>query len=211
MRYQICVSGAAAGETVGGAHELAYALGADIAKAGKTLLTGATVGLPHYAAMGFKSVKNAKGSSVGFSPASSFREHVATYRLPTEEFDYINFTGMEYVGRDVHLVRSADAVITVGGRMGSLHELATALESRKVCGILVGSGGLADYAKTLLANVEAPGGKDVIFDSDSTRLVAKVIEALDAKYADFRMLENTRDSLLVDDSAHVLKSSNRRG
>ena len=138
MKYQICVSGAASGETVGGAHDQAYALGANIAKSGKTLLTGATIGLPHYAAMGFKSVKNHKGSSIGFSPASSFREHVATYRLPTREFDYINFTGMEYVGRDIHLVRSADAVITVVGRMGSLHELATALESRKVCGVLLG-------------------------------------------------------------------------
>lgn len=185
MRYQICVSGAAAGETVISAHEQAYALGVEIAKAGKTLLTGATVGLPHSAAQGFVSVKNSKGSSVGFSPASSFREHVATYRLPTAEFDYINFTGMEYVGRDVHLVRSADAVITVGGRMGSLHELATALESRKVCGVLLGSGGLADYAATLLKHVEAPGGKDVIFDTDPKRLVAKVVAELDKKYQDF--------------------------
>jgi uncharacterized protein (TIGR00725 family) len=185
MKYQICVSGAASGETVTKAHDQAYALGVEIARAGKTLLTGATVGLPHYAAMGFKSVKNPKGVSIGFSPASSFREHVATYRLPTIEFDYINFTGMEYVGRDVHLVRSADAVITVGGRMGSLHELATALESRKVCGVLLGSGGLADYTSTLLQYIEAPGSKDVIFDADPKRLIKKVIDALDAKYQDF--------------------------
>lgn len=92
---------------------------------------------------------------------------------------------MEYVGRDVHLVRSSDAVITVGGRMGSLHELSTALESRKVCGVLLGSGGLADYAPTLLEHIEAPGGKDVIFDTDPVALVTKVIAALDKKYADF--------------------------
>ena len=85
----------------------------------------------------------------------------------------------------MYLVRSADAVITIGGRMGSLHEFSTALESRKVCGILVGSGGLADYAAQLLKNVEAPGAKDVIYDSDPKRLVARVVEALDKKYADF--------------------------
>lgn len=207
MRYQICVSGAAAGETVTGSHELAYQVGAQIAKAGKTLLTGATVGLPHYSAMGFMSVKDRKGSSIGFSPASSYREHVATYRLPTKEFDYINFTGMEYVGRDVHLVRSADAVVTVGGRMGSLHELATALESRKVCGVLLGSGGLADYAATLLRYVEAPGGKDVIFDTDPKRLVAKVIDALDKRYADFKDIESSRVASAMD----LRKPSNRRG
>lgn len=185
MKYQICVSGAASGDTVHASHQIAYELGKAIAEQGKTLLTGATVGLPHYAAMGFMSVVDAKGVSVGFSPATSFREHVATYRLPTKEFDYINFTGMEYVGRDVHLVRSCDGIITVGGRMGSLHELSTALESRKVCGVLLGSGGLADYTPTLLEHVEAPGAKDVIFDTDPASLVQKVIERLDKKYADF--------------------------
>lgn len=185
MRYQICVSGAASGETVKGAHKLAFQLGKAISEQGKTLLTGATVGLPHYAAQGVISVQGERGLSIGFSPASSFREHVATYRLPTKEFDYINFTGMEYVGRDVHLVRSADAVITVGGRMGSLHELSTALESRKVCAVLLGSGGLADFVPKLLEHIEAPGAADVIYDTDPDRIVKKVIKALDKKYAGF--------------------------
>ena len=196
MRYQICVSGAAAGSTVHDSHDLAYEVGQEIAKAGKTLLTGATVGLPQAAAKGFMSVKDAKGSSIGFSPASSFREHVSTYRLPTLEFDYINFTGMEYVGRDIHLVRSSDAVITIGGRMGSLHELATALESYKVCGVLLGSGGLADYVPTLLTHVTAPGSADVIYDSDPAKLVKKVVAALDKKYADFTV--DDKDSHISD-------------
>ena len=185
MRYQICVSGAASGGTVQKSHQLAFDLGKAIAEQGKTLLTGATVGLPHYAAMGFMSVPDSRGVSVGFSPASSFREHVATYRWPTREFDYINFTGMEYVGRDVHLVRSCDGIITVGGRMGSLHELSTALESRKVCGVLLGSGGLADYIPTLLEHIEAPGAKEVIFDTNPNALVIKLVAALDKRYADF--------------------------
>ncbi len=150
MRYQICVSGAASGESVLASHKLAFRLGQEIARQGKTLTTGATVGLPHYAAMGVVSVKGRTGLSIGFSPAASFKQHVNTYRLPVKEFDYINFTGMSYVGRDIHLVLSSDAVITVGGRMGSLHELATALESRKICGVLLGSKGLADYVPTLL-------------------------------------------------------------
>lgn len=185
MRYQICVSGAASGETVQTSHQLAYDLGVAISKRGKTLLTGATVGLPHYAAMGAVSIKKERGISIGFSPASSFKEHVSTYRLPTKEFDYINFTGMEYVGRDVHLVRSCDAIITIGGRMGSLHELSTALESRKVCGVLLGSGGLADFTPTLLENIEAPGARDIIYDTDPDRIVQKVIDRLDEKYANF--------------------------
>ena len=186
MRYQICVSGAAYGSTVQASHQLAFDLGKAIAMAGKTLTTGATVGLPWFAAQGAFSVTDREGVSVGFSPASSFREHVVVYRLPTVEFDYINFTGMAYVGRNMHLVRSSDAIITVGGRMGSLHEFATALESQKIAGVLLGSGGLADYVPTLLENIEAPDVKNVIYDSDPVRLVDKVIKALDAKYSDFK-------------------------
>lgn len=194
MKYQICVSGAASGETVEASHQLAFDLGKAIAMRGKTLTTGATVGLPWYAAKGAYSVKDSKGVSAGFSPASSFREHVAVYRLPTVEFDYINFTGMSYVGRDIHLVRSSDAVITIGGRMGSLHEFSTAIESRKVIGVLLGSGGLADYVPTLLENIEAQGVKDIIYDTEPFRLVDKVIAALDEKYADFRH-DGTDDGL----------------
>ncbi len=182
-KYQICVSGAASGETVEAAHQLAFDLGRAIAEAGHTLITGATVGLPHYAPMG---AKKGGGLSIGFSPAASLREHVNSYRLPTKEFDYINFTGMEYVGRDVHLVRSSDAVITVGGRMGSLHEFSTAIESSKVCAVILGSGGLADFLPTLTERVVTPHVKDIIYDTDPKRLVGLVIKALDEKYANFK-------------------------
>ncbi len=192
MRYQICVSGAASGDTVQAAHQLAFDLGKAITSRGKTLMTGATIGLPWYAAKGAFSVEGKRGMSVGFSPATSFREHVTVYKLPTVEFDYINFTSMEYVGRDVHLVRSSDAVITVGGRMGSLHEFATALESKKVCGVLLGSGGLADYIPTLLKNIEAPGANEIIYDTDPDRLVGKVIDALDKKYVGFEYYPDDR-------------------
>lgn len=180
--YQICVSGAAAGETVETAKYLAQKLGGAIAHHKHTLLTGATVGLPYHAALGAK--KN-KGLSIGFSPAGTYREHVNTYKLPTDAFDFINFTGMDYVGRDVHLIRSSEAVITVGGRMGSLHEFSTALESHKICAILLGSGGLADFLPAILERVPAPGKDDIIYDTDPDRLVMRVIEALDKKYMDF--------------------------
>jgi hypothetical protein len=182
-KYQICVSGAAQGETVEYAHNLAYHLGAEIAKRGHVLLTGATSGLPQYAADG---AHEHNGISIGFSPASTYREHIHSYRLPFEEFDYINFTGMDYVGRDIHLVRSSDAVITVGGRMGSLHEFSTAMESHKVCAVLSGSGGLADFIPTLIESIETPGKEGIIFDVDPERIVVRVLAELDRRYADFK-------------------------
>lgn len=185
MKYQICVSGAAAGDTVEAAHQLAFDLGRAIAKNAKTLTTGATVGLPWCAAKGAFSVKNRVGACIGFSPASSFREHVVRYKLPTVEFDYINFTGLDYVGRDIYLVRCSDAIITVGGRVGSLHELTTALEANKVVGVLLGSGGLADYIPELVTKIEVPGARGIIYDTNPERLVKNIIAALDKKYAGF--------------------------
>ncbi len=182
-KYQICVSGAAAGETVETSQHLAYELGKEIAKTGHTLTTGATIGLPQFAARG---AKDHGGLSIGFSPAASVREHLKSYRLPIEEFDYINFTNMDYVGRDVYLVRSSDAVITVGGRMGSLHEFTTALESHKLCAVLLGSGGLADFIPKIMETLPAPANVKLIYDTNPARLVKQVVGELDEKYADFK-------------------------
>ena len=178
MNYSICVSGAAAGDTVEKSHGLAERLGTAIAKSGHILTTGATVGLPLYAAKG---AREAGGRSIGFSPAASLREHVNKYRLPIGFYDFVNFTGMHYVGRDVFLVQSSDAVITVGGRFGSLHEFTTALESRMPCGVLIGSGGAADLIPELMQKLQAPNAQLVVFDDNPERLVAKVIAMLETE------------------------------
>jgi hypothetical protein len=137
--------------------------------------------LPYYAALG---AKQAGGMSIGFSPASSLREHLRKYRLPRDAFDFINFTGMNYVGRDLYLIQSSDAVITVGGRFGSLHEFTSALEAHKPCGVLLGSGGTADLVPELMRVLEPPDGDMVIFDDNPERLVRKLVAVLDKKYAD---------------------------
>jgi len=95
----------------------------------------------------------------------------------------------------MHLVRSSEAVITVGGRMGSLHEFTTAVESHKICAVLLGSGGLADFIPTLverIPGIPSPGKDAIIYDTNPERLVVRVIEALDKKYMDFDDPSNER-------------------
>ena len=205
LRYSICVSGAAAGPTVSHSADLARRTGVAIAKGGHVLTTGATIGLPYYAAYG---AKQAGGMSIGFSPASSLREHMRKYRLPRDSFDFINFTGMNYVGRDLYLIQSSDAVITVGGRFGSLHEFTSALEAHKPCGILLGSGGTADLIPELMERLQAPEDDLVIYDDNPERLVSRLIELLDDKFKDIRkqLTANDQEWFLGE-----LASKNRRG
>lgn len=183
LQYSICVSGAAGGDTVQLSAHFAEQVGAAIAKKGHILTTGATVGLPYYAARG---AKMAGGVSIGFSPASSIREHLHKYRLPHSFFDFINYTGLNYVGRDQYLVQSSDAVITIGGRFGSLHEFVTALEAGKPCGILTGSGGAADVIPQLMEMLEPPRRSLVVYDDDPERLVELITDILDAESKDIR-------------------------
>lgn len=198
MNYSICVSGAAAGESVDHSHTLAERLGKAIAKSGHVLTTGATVGLPFYAA---QAASKAGGLSIGFSPATSLREHVHKYRLPIGVFNFINFTGLHYVGRDVYLVQSSDAVITVGGRFGSLHEFTTALESNMPCGVLTGSGGVADMIPGLLDKLKAPNKHLIVIDDNPETLVEKIIQLLDTQIGYIDTVSLSHEWYLKKDSA----------
>lgn len=183
LRFTICVSGAAQGATLAPSTDEAMELGRQIAKRGHILTTGATVGLPEAAAAG---AKEAGGLCVGFSPAGSMREHLRKYRLPYKHYDFINFTGLEYVGRDLYLIQSSDAVVTVGGRFGSLHEFTSAIESGKPCGILVGTGGAADMIPQLMEILEPPKRSLVVYDSDPAKLIAKIEAILKSRHDDLR-------------------------
>ncbi len=218
MKYSICVSGAAAGKSVDESCGLGYKLGVEIAKSGHILTTGATVGLPLYAAKG---AMDNNGVSIGFSPAASLREHVKKYRLPIGFYTYVNFTGMHYIGRDIHLVQSSDAVITIGGRMGSLHEFTTAIEAHMPCGVLLGSGGLADAIPGIIEQLELPAGSIVLFDTDPVALVKKIVSVLDEQNKDIKV-DSTKEEWMVKASVcdplagkHGFKSgaqqSNRMG
>ena len=122
--------------------------------------------------------------SIGFSPAASLREHLRKYRLPYDCYDFVNFTGLHYVGRDLYLVQSSDAVVTIGGRFGSLHEFTSALEAHKPCGVLTGSGGTADAIPQLIEALDPAQGNLVIYDSDPIQLVTRLITMIDMKYKD---------------------------
>lgn len=186
VMYQIAVSGAAKGESVEEGRDLARAMGAAIARAGHSLLTGATIGLPNYAAEGYK--KAGGLMSVGISPAASKIEHVMKYHLPTEAYDTILYTGLHYIGRDTLLITSSDAVISIGGRIGTLHEFTIAIESDTPIGFLQGAGGISTEVQTLIGLAHPlREGVEVLFDDDPDELmkdITKLLDHLHNKYKD---------------------------
>jgi uncharacterized protein (TIGR00725 family) len=185
--YQICVSGAAKGESVEEGRELATQLGAAIAKDGHSLLTGATIGLPNYAAEGYKAAGGTM--SVGISPAASKIEHVIKYRLPVTAYDTILYTGLHYVGRDSLLITSSDAVVSIGGRLGTLHEFTIAMETDTPIGFLQGAGGVSEEIQTLMAlSHPHKTGSIVTFSESSTELIKDLTDHLDKHNAKYRSL-----------------------
>jgi len=174
-RYKICVSGAAAlTPCSANAAEMAKEVGREIARQKMVLLTGATTGIPHYAALG---CKEENGFSIGFSPAGSEKEHLKTYRLPLDYYDLVIYTGFDYAGRNLILTRSSDGVIIICGRIGTLNEFTSAFEYQKPIGVLEGSGGNADMIRKILAKGHR-GKKNVIFDRDPRRLVRRLIRLI---------------------------------
>ncbi len=186
-RYQICVSGAAKGASVEEGKELARAAGEAIARAGHSLLTGATVGLPNYAAEGYKAAGGVM--SVGISPASSKVEHIMKYRLPIAAYDTILYTGLHYVGRDTLLITSSDAVVSIGGRLGTLHEFTIAMETGIPIGFLQGAGGISEEIQAILAAAgDIRSDNPVLFSEDSTELITDLTEVLDSENVKYREL-----------------------
>jgi uncharacterized protein (TIGR00725 family) len=185
-QYQICISGAAKGDSVAQGKELVQAAALAIAKAGHALMTGATTGLPEFGAEAY--VKAGGKVSLGISPASTKVEHVLKYRLPTEHYDVILYTGLHYVGRDALLINSADAVVSVGGRWGTLHEFAIALETKTPVALLQGAGGASEEIEKLLNELPLAHRELIIIDTDPDKLVAKLTKLLDKLHAPYRKI-----------------------
>lgn len=171
-KIKICVSGAAeTGHCSANALNLSLELGREIAKHDCILITGATTGIPYWAAKG---AKEAGGIVFGISPAISEREHLNKYHLPIDYHDVIMYTGAGYAGRNLQLTRCADAVITACGRMGTLNEFTIAFEENKLIGVLEGTGGMADMIRGIIEKSFRGPGK-VIFNQNPKDLIEDVL------------------------------------
>ena len=187
---KICVSGAAdTGHCGLDAYEKAKEIGREIAKHGAIINTGATTGFPMYAAMG---AKDECGFSIGFSPASTEREHVEVYKLPLDYMDVVLYTGFGYSGRDLLLVRSSDAVVIGCGRIGTLNEFAVAFEDHRPIGIMEGSWETDEILRHVIESAHRPN-PNIIFDSDPKAMVERLIEMVTKQKEEHQLVYKNPD------------------
>lgn len=177
MKYKIGVMGSAQGPTIKVQENIkkSILIGQEIAKAGCILVTGACPGLPDEAAFG---AKNKGGLTLGVSPAFSEKEHIDMYHSPIENFDMIIYTGMGLMERDLINIRSSDAIIILGGGVGTLNEFTVAYDDGKVVGVLTGTGGVSDHIDKILEICDREVSDSVIFDSDPASLVKGIVAYL---------------------------------
>ncbi|RMF06004.1 hypothetical protein D6764_03355 [Candidatus Woesearchaeota archaeon] len=157
--------------------EKAFQLGREIAKAGLIMLTGATTGLPHHAAMG---AKKEGGIVIGISPASNPREHVEMMGKPTDNHDFIVYTGLGFMGRNSINIKTSDIIFILAGHIGTLNEFTHAFVEKKPVAVLTGTGGIADKLEEIVSVLGAED-RTIIYDSSPEELVKKALSAFGGK------------------------------
>ena len=175
-KIKISISGAA--ETTNchpNVNELAYTIGKELAKRGVITITGATTGVPFWAAKG--AYEN-NGYVIGFSPALNPKEHVEVYELPLDYHHIIFYTGLGHSGRNLMLVRAGDGVIFICGRTGTLNEFIISYEEKKPMAILVGSGGEEKHMDEIIKEARKEHNK-IIWEKDPVVLVDKFLKLLE--------------------------------
>jgi uncharacterized protein (TIGR00725 family) len=164
--------GSATGPVTRELMDQAYELGRSVARSDCVLITGACPGLPLAAACGAKQVG---GLVVGISPALDLEEHVHKYHCPTDFHDVLIFTGSGLMGRELVNIRSSDIVVFVGGRSGTLGQLAIAYDEGRLIGVLTGFGGISDAAENILAACDKETGAHVVYETSALRLIEELL------------------------------------
>lgn len=179
-RLKIGVMGSASGPQIEDpvAREKAVKLGAEVAKRNYILINGACPGLPHDSLM---AAKEHGGLTIGVSPAFSEYEHINEYLSPAGH-DIIIFTGLGFMERDIINIRSSDAIVIIGGGIGTLNELTIAYEEGRCIGILTNTGGISNAIPHIVEELcKRKIPPNMVFDDDPIRLLDK-LEAVIREY-----------------------------
>ncbi len=175
MKKAIGFIGSAEREMEPAQARLSRELGGIAAQKGFVSYSGACTGYPLEA---IKGAKEAGGITIGIAPACSFEEHTEKWDYPAKEFDSIVFTGMGRA-RNFLIIRASDAVVVLGGRVGTLNEVSFAYDEGKVIGVLEGFGGIASKMKELNEwfSVKKTGAR-IVFAGSPAELIERILKLI---------------------------------
>jgi predicted Rossmann-fold nucleotide-binding protein len=174
--HTICIAGATDLSHLGlNTIDEARAFGGALAASGLVIHTATAPGFSFWVAKGARD----KGAQVvGFSPAANKAEHTGLYRLPTDQFSSIVYTGFGYPGRNLMMMRSSDALIVGPGYIETFHEFLSALDENKIVGVWEGPWEIDDAIHDLIGKK----GKslNVVFEKDPVKLIKRIQTILDS-------------------------------
>ncbi|MDB4979208.1 MAG: hypothetical protein JWM56_1394 [Candidatus Peribacteria bacterium] len=172
-KLKIGVMGSASGPQIEDpvAREKARELGREIGRRGHIFINGACPGLPNEAMLG---AKEYNGFTLGISPAFSEYEHVNEYLSP-HAHDMIIYTGMGFMERDIINIRSSDAIVIIGGGIGTLNEFTVAYDEGRPIGVVTKSGGISNSIEHIVVELcQRTMPKNLVMDDDPARLLDKL-------------------------------------
>ena len=132
--------------------------------------TGATTG---YSCEAAKGAVAQGGITLGFSPAENEEEHKNYYKLPVDPYKIIIYTGVGYKARDILMIRSVDAVVFIGGGVGTICEMSAAIDNKKLIAVLDGSGGATTIFNQIVS-VSHRYKPHYILEDDPKNLIDKI-------------------------------------
>jgi uncharacterized protein (TIGR00725 family) len=147
-------------------------LGKILGKIKAEVITGTAVGAPHEVLLESKKYGS---KTVGFSPDVNTEYHEQRHdNAPLSDFDKVIFI-KGITKRSLRLVNYCDALVVLGGRMGTLSEYTIAFEENKPIAVLVSSKGISQHLKKITELCDKHRKEPIFFYSTIERLVEELI------------------------------------
>lgn len=184
--------------------QVAKKLGKLIAFSECEVATGASIGMPHLALL---KAKENGAKTIGFSPEPNEKAHSKRHDIaPLNDFNQLIFID-GFTKRSIDFILSCDAIIVLGGRMGTLSEYSIAFEEGKPIAVLSNSGGIAQHLKKITSFCDKHREKPIFFYNDIELLFRKLVGYL-KKDQWHNLVEDYKNSNSITDEIGYLSVLN---
>ena len=174
-KIRIGIIGSSENEIGPSDYQIAVKLGNLIADEQCDIVTGASIGVPHLTLLKARE----KGSkAIGFSPDSTPKSHPNRLdNAPLTNFDKVFFI-KGFTKRSLKFISFCDAIIVIGGRMGTLSEYTIAFEEKKPIGVFTLGNGISKYIENITLICNKHRDEPVFFHNNIGVLFKELIDYL---------------------------------